>query len=205
MHGIGRIAVPNPVWELTRPFRRAEWEQVRLVPYHTERITAPHPGLADHGRLASFSYERLDGSGYHRGVTTALHPPAVRVVQAAVAWTAMRSPRPHRAALDPADTAVALRAEAAGGRLERAAVEAVLGVEGEVGAAPVVPSDLTRREAEVLRLLARGLSNGDIAAALFVSPKTVGSHLERIYRKLDVHTRAAATLAAMERGFLTIA
>ena len=58
-------------------------------------------------------------------------------------------------------------------------------------------ADLTDRELEVLRLLARGLSNPAIAGQLILSRKTVSRHLESIYSKIGVSTRAAATYFAM--------
>ena len=64
------------------------------------------------------------------------------------------------------------------------------------------PAGLTEREVEVLRLLARGLSNKDIAQRLVISPKTVGNHVEHIYAKIDASTRAAAGLFAMRHGLL---
>jgi DNA-binding NarL/FixJ family response regulator len=64
------------------------------------------------------------------------------------------------------------------------------------------PAGLTRREIEVLVLLARGLSNKAIAEQLVVSPKTVGHHVEHIYRKIGSSTRAGASLFAMQHGLL---
>ena len=64
------------------------------------------------------------------------------------------------------------------------------------------PAGLTAREVEVLRLLARGLSNKEIAARLVISPKTVGNHVEHIYAKIDASTRATASLFAMQHGLL---
>jgi DNA-binding NarL/FixJ family response regulator len=64
------------------------------------------------------------------------------------------------------------------------------------------PAGLTQPEVEVLVLLARGLSNKAIAAQLVVSPKTVGHHIEHIYRKIGCSTRAAASLFAMQHGLL---
>ena len=54
----------------------------------------------------------------------------------------------------------------------------------------------------MLRLLARGLSNKEIAAKLVISPKTVGNHVEHIYAKIDASTRATASLFAMQHGLL---
>jgi len=55
---------------------------------------------------------------------------------------------------------------------------------------------------EVLRLLARGLSNKQIAARLVITPKTAGNHVEHIYAKIQATTRAAAALFAMRHGLL---
>ncbi len=54
----------------------------------------------------------------------------------------------------------------------------------------------------MLRLLARGLSNKQIAAQLVISPKTVGNHVEHIYAKIGASTRASASLFAMQHGLL---
>jgi DNA-binding NarL/FixJ family response regulator len=62
--------------------------------------------------------------------------------------------------------------------------------------------ELTAREHEVLRLLARGLSNKEIAQRLSISPKTVGNHAEHIYAKIDAQSRAAAAFFAMQQGLL---
>ncbi len=62
---------------------------------------------------------------------------------------------------------------------------------------------LTAREREVLELLARGLTNKEIAGAIGVSPNTVKRHLKSIYTKLEVHTRAAASAKAVAAGLLT--
>ena len=60
--------------------------------------------------------------------------------------------------------------------------------------------ELSARERDVLRLVARGLTNGEIAAELFISPRTVHAHVYAIFRKLDVSSRAAATRIAVENG-----
>jgi DNA-binding NarL/FixJ family response regulator len=61
-------------------------------------------------------------------------------------------------------------------------------------------SSLTPREREVLNLLARGFTQGDIAGMLDISPKTVGTHIQRILNKLNVHSRAQAVVLAHEQG-----
>lgn len=59
---------------------------------------------------------------------------------------------------------------------------------------------LTGREVEILRLVARGMTDAEVAGELVVSRRTVHSHLRSIYRKLEVRTRAAATRYALEHG-----
>jgi DNA-binding NarL/FixJ family response regulator len=65
---------------------------------------------------------------------------------------------------------------------------------------PVPLATLTPREAEVLRLVAQGLTNRELAERLVISPRTVNAHLNAIYHKLDVSTRSAATRYAVEHG-----
>ena len=64
------------------------------------------------------------------------------------------------------------------------------------------PPALSAREAEVLRLVARGLTNGDIGKQLFISEATVKTHLLRVFNKLDVADRTAAVTTAMQHGLL---
>jgi DNA-binding NarL/FixJ family response regulator len=65
------------------------------------------------------------------------------------------------------------------------------------------PAGLTRRESEILALLARRLSNPAIGERLFVSPKTVEHHVSAILGKLEVGTREEAVVEARRRGWLT--
>lgn len=65
-------------------------------------------------------------------------------------------------------------------------------------------TSLTTREREVLRLLARGLNQQDIAGKLFISPKTVGTHIQRVLAKLGVHSRAQAVALAHTTGLADV-
>ena len=114
--------------------------------------------------------------------------PSARILAAADAYQAMTEARPHRPALSPEQAAEELRREVRAGRLDGDAVHAVLAEAGH--RVPRVrrerPAGLSDREVEVLRLLARGLSNRDMADQLYLSPDTVKHHVQHIYDKTGV-------------------
>jgi HD-GYP domain-containing protein (c-di-GMP phosphodiesterase class II) len=203
LHDLGRVGVSAAIWEKPGALTGGEWEQVRLHSYHTERLLARIPALGDLGALAASDHERVDGSGYHRGLLAAQLSPAARILAAADAWCAMREPRAHRPALPAAQAAEELRGESRSGRLAAEAVNAVLEAVGERAEPDTPPpAGLTTREVEVLQMLARGLTNKQTAQELSISPKTVGRHVEAIYSKIGASTRAAAALFAVEHGLL---
>jgi HD-GYP domain-containing protein (c-di-GMP phosphodiesterase class II) len=203
VHDLGRLGVSNAILDKRGPLGIGEWERVRIHPYLTERMLHQSPSLAPLGAVAVQHRERLDGSGYPRGLSGAAISRPARVLGAVDAYQAMREPRPHRAARSGDEAAATLRAEVRAGRLDAEAVDAVLGAAGHrVARRREGPAGLTSREVEVLRLLARGLSNKEIARRLVISPKTVGSHVEHIYVKIGASTRTAAGLFAMQNGLL---
>lgn len=203
LHDLGRIGVSNGIWDKEGPLTVSETERVRLHPYLTERTLAASPALRHLGTLAIQHHERLDGSGYPRGVKGDDITPAGRVLGAADMYRAKLEPRPHRAALAPADAATALRDEVRAGRLDGEAVDAVLRAAGHrVRRRRDTVAGLTPREIEVLRLLARGLSNKQIAHELEISRKTAGNHVEHIYVKIGVSNRALASLWASQHGLM---
>jgi HD-GYP domain-containing protein (c-di-GMP phosphodiesterase class II) len=200
VHDIGIVGVAAGIWNRPGALTAEGWERVRLHPYLTERILARCPALAPLAVDAGAHHERLDGSGYVRGPVDP--SPVGQLVATADVYCALREARPHRPAFDATGAADLLTAEADAGRLGRAAVHAVLAAAG-VAPAPVRivrPAGLTEREVDVLRLIARGRSNKEVAAELRISPKTVGTHVEHIYTKAGVTSRAAATVFAMEEG-----
>jgi HD-GYP domain-containing protein (c-di-GMP phosphodiesterase class II) len=203
VHDLGRVGVSAGIWGKLGSLSEREWEQVRLHPYYTERVLARAGALAQLGALAGAHHERLDGSGYHRGPSTVLSL-AARLLAAADVYRALTEPRPHRSACSPDAAAVELRGEVRAGRLDADAAELVLAAAGHRAASArrVRVAGLSEREIEVLRLIARGATVKQAAAALTVSRKTVDHHVESIYSKIGVSTRAGATLFAMEHGVL---
>jgi HD-GYP domain-containing protein (c-di-GMP phosphodiesterase class II) len=203
VHDIGRVTVPVRVWSKPGPLSRDEREQVRLHAYHTERVLDASPALRQLARLAGSHGERCDGSGYHRGSRTADLPLIAWLLATADYYQAMRENRPHRAALTPSAAAAELCSAAEQGHLAPDAVSAVLAAAGQQRPAVFRPAGLSERECEVLVLLARGLATKQIARQLGISPKTCDHHIQHLYGKAGVSTRAGATLFALEHGLIS--
>ncbi|MGZ4489327.1 MAG: HD domain-containing phosphohydrolase [Nocardioidaceae bacterium] len=203
IHDLGRLGVSNAVWDKPGPLTEAEWERVRLHPYLTDRMMARVTALGACRGIAAKHHERLDGSGYPRGLTAASLGREDRLLAAADAYHAMTEPRPYRTPLSPETAARRLEDEVRAGRLDEPAVNAVLRAAGHrAPARSGRPHGLTPREVEVLRLLARGHSNREIARVLTTTPKTASNHIEHIYAKLGVRSRAQATLFATQHGLV---
>ncbi|MFL6005852.1 MAG: HD domain-containing phosphohydrolase [Gaiellaceae bacterium] len=201
---LGRVGVSNAIWEKPGPLGFGEWERVRLHPHFTERAFAQSRELAPIGMVAGSHHERLDGSGYHRGTRGSALDQAARILGAADCYCAMREPRPYRAALDAGAAEAELLRESAEDRLDSDAVAAVLESAGH-SVEPrrrELPSGLTERELQVLLVLARGKSNQQIASDLRISAKTVDNHVQHVYEKAGVRSRAAATLWAFEHDLV---
>lgn len=204
LHDIGRVGVPVGIWNKPGKLSETEWERVRLHPYYTDRVLARARSLGDIRAIASCHHERTDGSGYYRGISGGMLPVSSRILAASDVYHAMTEPRPHREALSPAAAGESLRAEVTAGRLDRGAVEAVLNAAGHSASRvrQELPAGLSAREVEVLRLIARGYSNREMARALVIAEKTVSHHVQHIYNKVGVSTRAAATLFAAQHDLI---
>ena len=203
-HDLGRAGVSNAIWEKPGPLGFGEWERVRLAPLFTERAFAQSPSLAPLGVLGGSAYERLDGTGYHRGGRGPSLDQAARILAAADCYAAMLEERPYRPALERSAVEAEMLREAEHGKLDQDAVGAMLAAAGHrVRQRPrELPAGLTERELEVLLALVRGRSNPEIAQDLGISAKTVGHHVEHIYEKAQVRSRAAATLWAFEHDLV---
>ena len=199
-HDLGRVGVSNAIWEKPGPLGFGEWERVRLHPHFTERAFAQSAALAPIGLLAGSHHERLDGSGI---------PP-----RRACICARRRRARPRGRGLllgDARSEAAPPGARARGGRGgahsrgDRRTTRPGRRRRGaRSGRAPPakrsreLPAGLTQRELEVLLALVVGQSNQAIADSLGISAKTVGHHVQHVYQKAGVRSRAAATVWAFE-------
>src|ERR671931_395885 len=98
VHDIGRLGVSNTIWDKRGPLTQPEMERVRLHAYLGERMLAFSDLLAPLGAIAVQHHERLDGSGYPRGLTAESITPEGRLLAAADVYHAMTEMRPHRPA-----------------------------------------------------------------------------------------------------------
>jgi HD-GYP domain-containing protein (c-di-GMP phosphodiesterase class II)/DNA-binding CsgD family transcriptional regulator len=203
VHDLGRLGVSNAIWDKPGPLGAGEWERVRLHPYLTERMLQQSEALAPLAAIAVQHRERLDGSGYPKGLSGGAITRHARILGVVDAYQSMLEPRPYRPRLTADAAAAELQADVRAGKLDGEAVAAVLAAAGHaVGRRQDWPAGLTTREIDVLRLVARGLSSKQIATELVITPKTARNHIEHIYTKIDASSRVAASLFATEHGLL---
>lgn len=203
LHDLGRVAVSSRIWDKPGPLTGSERDQVRLHAYHGERVLARVPALTEVATLVGQHHERCDGSGYHRGVTAAQLSMPSRIFGASDAYRDLVEARPHRPGLPAREAGDRLRTAARDGRLDGDAVAAVLAASGlGTGVRRPRPADLTDRQVEVLSLVARGLSNREVSDRLVISRRTAEHHVQDVYTKIGVSSRAAAALFAMQHGLL---
>ncbi|MDL9938145.1 HD domain-containing phosphohydrolase [Gordonia sp. ABSL1-1] len=200
LHDVGRIGVSSQVWSKPGELSAEEWERVRMHPYLTDRVLTRIPGLRDVARVARGHHERLDGTGYPLGVNGAALQRPERVLAAAVAYRSALEPRPYRQAMTARDAAMRLDRRVADGALDGECVVAVLSAAGHVRPRARRTDTLTPRETEILGLVARGMTNREIAARLVLSEKTVRNHVERTYAKIGASNRVGASLYALANG-----
>lgn len=202
LHDVGRIGVSNLIWSKPTELVPGDWERVRMHPYLTDRVLTRIPGLESVRTVARSHHEHLDGSGYPLGLGADALGRCERLLAAAVCYQSAIEPRPYREALPPDRAAGRLSTRAARGELDRDATEAVLAVAGHPPVTARRDDALTRRETEVLGLVARGLSNRQIAEQLVLSEKTVRNHVEHSYTKIGASNRVGASLYALRHGLV---
>lgn len=199
LHDIGRVGVPTGIWDAPRALGPHERDRVRFHSWETDRILHATPLFGPVADVSAAAHERADGGGYHRGRIPDGVETEVALLAAADVWCACRADRPHRPALAPGAARDVLAAAVAERHLPREPVDAVLAAVAQPALAPPAwPAGLTDREVDVLRLVARGASDKQIAADLGITAKTVAHHVQHVYDKIGVRSRAGAALFAVE-------
>jgi HD-GYP domain-containing protein (c-di-GMP phosphodiesterase class II) len=209
VHDFGTTAVPNSIWDKPGTLTRTEFDRVELHPMLTEQMLRRSPALAALNPVASAHHEKCDGSGYHKRVRADTGDLGACVLAATEIYVGMTTERADRPAHSPEVAATELRRLESEGVIEPRASHAVLVAAGHgaprasPGKRQQNPGGLSRREIEVLRLAALGLTTRQIADRLFISAKTADHHIQHIYTKIDVSSRAAAALWATQHAVVS--
>jgi HD-GYP domain-containing protein (c-di-GMP phosphodiesterase class II) len=205
VHDFGTTAVPNSIWDKPGALTRAEFDRVELHPMLTEQMLRRSPALTTLNPVACAHHEKCDGSGYHKRVRAGAGVDGACVLAAVEVYTGLTADRADRRAFSAEDAAGELRRLVSQGELDARATDSVLeaaghGKPGGGAKRQKHPAGLSEREVDVLRLAARGLTAKEIADRLFISPKTADHHIQHIYNKIGVSTRAAAALWATQHA-----
>jgi HD-GYP domain-containing protein (c-di-GMP phosphodiesterase class II) len=206
LHEFGTTAIPNSILDKSAPLTRSEFDRVEHHPMFTEQMLGRSPALAALIPIAGAHHEKADGSGYHKGLDAGRTDRSCRVLAATDIYVGLTTERADRPAHSPNAAATHVRELASRGVLERQTANAVLTAAGHRGPRTTdrsrYPAGLTRREVEVLELAAKGLTTREIAERLYIAPKTADHHIQHVYSKIGVSTRAAAALWAMQHDLV---
>jgi HD-GYP domain-containing protein (c-di-GMP phosphodiesterase class II) len=124
LHDIGKLGIPNTILDKPAKLSDDEFARMRLHPAFTEAILAGIPAFAGFAAVAAAHHERLDGSGYHRGVPAGDLPVSARALAVADVFEALTADRPYRGPMDP-DEALAICRRDAGTHLDPTCVDAL--------------------------------------------------------------------------------
>lgn len=210
LHDIGKVGASAALWQRNSPPSHRDLVAAQLHAIHARTVLAAPEALRALGDVVVLHHERADGSGYPSGLKGDAIPFGARVLAAANAYCETLEGRNSFAAdssMAADQAASVLQGDAAAGRFDQDVVNAVLAAAGhEAGrraaARAGAPAGLTEREIAVLRLLAQGLSVKQLASRLDIAPKTADHHVQNIYTKIGVSTRAGATIFAMQHRLL---
>ncbi len=204
LHEFGTTSIPNSILDKPGPLTRAEFDRVEHHPLLTEQMLRRSPALAELTTVAAAHHEKVDGTGYHKGLRADDVDRGARVLAAADIYVGLTTDRADRPAFSDEYAATEIRRLVSDGVLDGETAEAVLESAGHGGQRHAAsrraqyPGGLSGREVEVLALAARGLTTKEIAERLYISPKTTDHHIQHVYTKIGVSTRGAAALWAMQ-------
>jgi len=203
VHDIGNVAIPLHILEKGDNRSASEWEYYRLHSYYTQRVLERVEPLQELAPAAAAAHEWINGQGYHRQLIGEQIPLHGRILAVANTYAQLMQQLGDK--VEPADALRKIRPSVGtqfDGSCYDALAASLTSAQRVKRAAPERQQlgNLTEREAEVLRLLAQGQSNPQIAKALVISRKTVEHHLEHIYNKIGVTCRTSAVVYAVQKG-----
>jgi len=218
VHDIGNVAIPYRILEKGDRRSASEWEYYRLHSYYTQRVLERVEPLQELAPAAAAAHEWINGQGYHRQLIGEQIPLNGRILAVADTYAQLTQQQGNQ--LEPEDALRKMRPlvgiqfdgscyNALAASLTSAhLVKRTSPEHRQLGDPSLLLRSsgqgsgqaLTEREAEVLRLLAQGQSNPQIAKALVISRKTVEHHLEHIYNKIGVTCRTSAVVYAVQQG-----
>lgn len=199
VHDLGKAAIPIGILDKGYDLSPAEEERFRQHPHFTEQVLLRIAPLKDIALDAASHHELIDGAGYHRGLIGEQIPLGGRLLAVADTYTTLSA---RAAAADPSHILAQMQPRA-GRQLDGACFEAL---KASISSAQrtvrrlQTDSLLTDREVEVIRLVAQGMTNREVARALVISDKTAEHHVEHILNKLGVSSRTAAVVYAVHNG-----
>ncbi|MHB1419739.1 MAG: HD domain-containing phosphohydrolase [Bacillota bacterium] len=215
LHDVGKIGVPQEVLNKRLKLSEKDLVEIKKHPVIGAEIIHSIPELRSLAAAVRYHHERLDGSGYPEGIPGDVIPYEAKLLAVVDVYEALLSQRAYHEPVSPREALEVLRVEARG-RLDPKIVDAFCDVVrndpfllAEINPArlshlPLKSPNylLTRRETEILKLITEGLSNKEIAVALYISEKTVKVHISNILRKLNVTDRTKAAVMALQSGLV---
>lgn len=219
LHDIGKLGIPESTLNKTGSLSAQEYEDFKRHPVIGAEILSVVSSFGLLSDIVKHHHERFDGSGYPDGLKGDNIPIGARILAIADTFASLISKRSYRFAKDPFEALEMIRANA-GKQFDPDLVESLEKVirrkyllnveidkphqEGFKQHIQLVPSDmgLTDREAEILCHIAAGMNNKEIAAALYLSEKTVKTHVTHILKKLNLPDRTKAAIYAIQKGLI---
>ena len=208
VHDFGTTVVPNSIWDKPGPLTRAEFDRVELHPMVTEQMLRRSPALAVLNPVASAHHEKCDGSGYHKRLRADDEDLGACVLAATEVYVGLTTERADRPRFDAGRRGQRASPAGVGGRARAARQPGGAGGRRPRRAADVArqaPAESRRADPPRGRGAAacgEGPDHPEIADRLYISPKTADHHIQHIYGKIGVSTRAAAALWAMQHAIV---
>lgn len=205
VHDLGHLALPGHILLNQDQLSEVDKEKLRLHPYYTERVLSRVPALASIATIAGMHHEHLDGTGYYRGLSGDELPVSACILALADDFQERLHADLKHADRDPIEVLKTMQPDV-GPLFSPDCFRALAEELGVTAPKPKRrgkwPASLTDREVEVLRQVVKGDTNRQIAQELVISERTVAHHLEHIYDKIGISSRAAAVFFAMEHELI---